>query len=324
MLLSTTGAIHTLDASLDNLHGWFDQRLPPRLTVASGDIVVYQTSDAGWGDRPPGRDEPLGRRPEGAGHALSGPIVVAGAEPGDVLEVRIGEIVPADWGFIVHRPGKARISGVLGGQPDDVTAPYFRHLYLDRTRDLYPFGHGIAVRPRPFMGIFGVAPATDGPVPTAHPGPHGGNLDCQELVSGVTLYLPVFVPGALFSVGDGHAAQGDGEVNGAAIETGMDRLELQFVVRKDRAIARPRAESPTHLIFLTCHDDLDEAVVEATRDVIAYLMERHGLSKDEAYSLCSVAVDFRITQVVDGPKGVHAMLPRTIFNDRPATFQPGR
>jgi acetamidase/formamidase len=311
-----------LDAALENLHGWFDPRLAPRLTVASGDLVLYQTSDAGWGDRPPGREQPLGRRPEGAGHALSGPVFVDGARPGETLEIRIGEIVPADWGFIVHRPGKGRISGVLGGRPDDVAEPYFRHIHLDRARGVYPYRPGIEIRPRPFMGIFGVAPASDAPVPTAHPGPHGGNLDCQELVSGVTVYLPIFVPGALFSVGDGHGVQGDGEVNGAAIETGMDHLELQLTVRRDLPIARPRAESPTHLLFLTFHDDLDEAVVMAVRDVIDYLMTARGLSKDEAYALCSLAVDFRITQVVDGPKGVHAMLPKAIFTDRPLTFQP--
>jgi acetamidase/formamidase len=171
------------------------------------------------------------------------------------------------------------------------------------------------------MGIYGVAPDDDGPVPTAHPGPHGGNLDCQELGGGVTLFLPVFVPGALFSVGDGHGAQGDGEVNGAAIETGMDRLEIQLIVRKDLQIERPRAESATHLIFLAFGEDLDAALLRALRDVMAYLMEARGLSKDEAYSLASLAVDFRITQVVDGPRGVHAMLPKAIFTADPPTWR---
>jgi acetamidase/formamidase len=325
MTLTTTGAVHTLDDDLANLHGWFSRRLPPRLTVRSGDVIVYRTCDAGWRDRPPGLEfgQTAGRKPPGTGHALSGPVYVEGAAPGDTLEVRVGEIVPSDWGFIVHRPGKAAISGALGGEPDDVDAPYFRHLFLDRERQVYPFAPGVEILPRPFMGIYGVAPDDDGPIPTAHPGPHGGNLDCQELGGGVTLFLPVFVPGALFSVGDGHGAQGDGEVNGAAIETGMDRLEIQLIIRKDLQIERPRAESATHLIFLAFGEDLDAALLRALRDVMAYLMEARGLSKDEAYSLASLAVDFRITQVVDGPRGVHAMLPKAIFTADPPTWRRG-
>ena len=181
----------------------------------------------------------------------------------------------------------------------------------------------VEIPPQPFMGIYGVAPDDDGPVPTAHPGPHGGNLDCQELGGGVTLFLPVFVPGALFSVGDGHGAQGDGEVNGAAIETGMDRLEIQLIVRKDLTIERPRAESATHLLFLAFAESLDAALLQALRNVMAYLMEARGLSKDEAYSLASLAVDFRITQVVDGPRGVHAMLPKAIFAADQPTWRQG-
>src|SRR5690242_6986937 len=219
--------IHELDDALENLHGHLSRRLAPRLRIASGDTVVYKTCNAGWNDRPPGLPpgESLGCRPEGAGHALCGPIYVEGAEPGDALEVRIGEIVPCDWGFGPPRPGRARISGILGGEPDDVGADWNRHYHLDRARGVYPIAPGIEVPVRPFMGIYATAPDEDD-VPTAHPGPHGGNMDCKELTTGTTLYLPVFVPGALFSVGDGHGTQGDGEVDGAAVETGMDRLEL--------------------------------------------------------------------------------------------------
>src|SRR6266849_1056189 len=252
MPLQSFGTTHTLDDSLDNLHGWFSRTLPPRLTVDSGNTIVYRTCDAGWGERPPGQplDQPLQRRPEGAGHALSGPVFVRGAEPGDTLQIDIRAIVPSDWGFGVHRPGRARISGILAGQPDDVAEPWFRHYTLDRSRLVYSFGSGMEVPLAPFMGIFTVAPDNDGPIPTAHPGPHGGNMDCKELGAGATIYLPVFVRGALFSVGDGHGAQGDGEVDGAAIETGMDRLELTFNVRKALPVERPRAENATHLLFL--------------------------------------------------------------------------
>jgi acetamidase/formamidase len=315
---------HHLDDAIENLHGHFSRSLAPRLTVESGDTVVYRTCDAGWADRPPGTPpgQTRGRRPGDAGHALSGPIRVNGAEPGDTLEIAIGRIVPSDWGFGVHRPGRARISGVLGGQPDDVTETWYRHYHLDRARGVYPVAPGVDVPSEPFMGIYATAPDDEGPVPTAFPGPHGGNMDCKELKPGTTLYLPVFVPGALFSVGDGHGTQGDGEVDGAAVETGMDRLELTFRVRKDLRIERPRAESATHLLFLAFHEDLDEATVIALRDAMKYLQEAQRLSKDDAYNLCSLALDVRISQLVDGLKGIHAMLPKSIFKDRPATFGP--
>ena len=158
------------------------------------------------------------------------------------------------------------------------------------------------------------------PVPTAHPGPHGGNMDCKELTTGTTLYLPIFVPGALFSVGDGHGAQGDGEVDGAAVETGMERLVLRLTARPDLALERPRAETASHLMFLAFDEDLDEATVVATRDAIGFLERERGLSHDDAYNLCSLALDLRISQVVDGLKGVHAMLPKAIFTRGAPTF----
>ncbi len=322
MTAAPTGTVHTLDDALENLHGYFSRNLPPRLRIASGDTVVYRTRNAGWNDVPPGHTEPLGLRPEGAGHALSGPVFIEGAEPGDTLEVRIEEIVPLDWGFNAHRPGDpaSRVKGLLGGEPDDVTERFFRHLPIDWSRKVSEIQPGIVVPLHPFMGIYAVAPDDDGPVPTAFTGAFGGNMDCKELVAGTTLYLPVFVPGALFSTGDGHAAQGDGEVNVTGIEAGMERVELQFVVRKNMHIARPCAETPTHLIFLGFGDDLDAALLVAARDVMHYLVEARGLTWHEAYSLASIAIDFRITQVVDGPRGVHAMLPKEIFTDRPLTF----
>jgi acetamidase/formamidase len=317
--------IYRLDGVLtENLHGWFDNGLEPLLRITPGDSVVYRTADSGWDDRAPDKAETERRRPEGAGHALAGPIWIEGAEPGDALEVRIREVMVRDWGFVVHRPGRAAISGVLGGQPDDVEEEYSRHLYLDRERGVWRFNERIEVPSAPFMGIFGVAPVKKGRTPTAHPGPHGGNMDCKELAMGATVFLPVFVPGALFSVGDGHGAQGDGEVDGAAIETGMERHVLEFTLRKDMEIKRPRAETPTHLLFLAFDEDLDTAVLEAARDVLDYLMAYQGLTKHEAYNLASLAVDFRISQVVDGPKGVHAMLPKALFISDPPTFAPQR
>jgi len=315
--------MHHLDKSQDNLHGWFSRDLPPRLRLASGDTVVYQTANAGWDDIPPGhtRETAVGLKPPDTGHALSGPVYIEGAEPGDTLEIRICEIVPTTWGFNGSRPGRTgAIAGLLGGEPDDVAERFFRHLTIDPARGTAAFGPGITVPLDPFMGIYATCPAGDAVMPTAFPGPYGGNLDCKELRAGVTLYLPVFVPGALFSTGDGHAAQGDGEVNGAAIECGMDRLTLEFAVRKDLPITRPCAETDTHLLFLAFGADLDAAILDALRDTMHYLTEQHNLTREEAYSLASLAVDFRITQVVDGPRGVHAMLPKALFTGKAATF----
>jgi acetamidase/formamidase len=313
-------ATHHVDDALSNCHGYLSRALPPVLTVDSGDTVVFKTNNAGWNDRPPGMPlgESLGRRPEGAGHCLSGPVFVRGAEPGDALQIDIGAIEPCDWGTGGHRPGKAAISGILGGQPDDVAAVWGRHFEYDRARRVYPVAPGIAVPAAPFMGIYTVAPDAEHQ-PTAFPGPHGGNMDCKELRSGTTVYLPVFVPGALFSTGDGHGTQGDGEVDGAAVETGMDRLELTLSVRKDLPIERPRAETAEHLLFLAFGETLDDAAVVAVRDAMHYLSSFHGLPWDDAYNLCSIALDLRVTQVVDGPKGVHAMLPKAIF-ERPPSF----
>ena len=313
-------ATHHLDTSLENMHGWFSRTMEPRLRIASGDTVVYATRESGWRERPPTEGEAPPARPAGAGHALSGPVFVEGAEPGDTLEVRIREIVPTHWGVNAHAPGKRAISGLLGGEPDDMTERYFRRLAIDTARGVAEFAPGITIPLDPFMGIYATCADEDGPVPTAFPGDFGGNMDCKELRAGTTLYLPVFVPGALFSTGDGHAAQGDGEVSGTAIEAGMDRLVLEFVVRKDMHIARPCAESDTHLLFLAVAEDLDRACQEALRDTMQYLVTTHGFTRPDAYALCSIAVDFRITQVVDGPRGVHAMLPRAVFPQGRATF----
>lgn len=314
--------IHHLGPEAANLHGWFDPALAPRLRVAAGDTVIYRTPDAAWDQwGPDGQDAPTRlARPEGAGHALVGPIWIDGAEPGDTLAIQIHEAVPRDWGWGVHRPGLAPLAGILAGEPDDCVARWLRIVPLDRAAAVWRFSERIAIPSAPFMGIFGVAPPAEGRTETHRPGPYGGNLDCKELGAGTTLYLPIFVPGALFSVGDGHGAQGDGEVDGAAIETGMDRLALSFTVRQGWPIERPRAETATHLLFLAFDADLDRAVVQAGRDVIGYLETVQGLSHDEAYNLASLAVDFRITQVVDGLKGVHAMLPKAIFTAAPPTF----
>jgi acetamidase/formamidase len=184
--------IHHLGPDPANLHGWFDPDLPPRLRIEPGDTVVYQTPDAAWDQWPPGAayDQPRPGRPEGAGHALVGPVAVAGAEPGDTLVVRVREVVARDWGWGVHRPGLAPLAGILAGEPDDCRAPYLQHFYLDRAAGVWRFSQRIAIPAAPFMGIFGVAPPAPGRTPTYRPGPYGGNFDCKELGAGACSTCP--------------------------------------------------------------------------------------------------------------------------------------
>ncbi len=242
------------------------------------------------------------------GHVLTGPIYVEGAAPGDVLEVRIQKIrlsTPyATNGFVPTR-------GVL--PKEDFERGQTKVIPLDVKRNVARFAEGIEIPLRPFFGSMGVAPdEAKGRTNSAPPGDHAGNLDNKELVAGTTLFIPVHVPGALFEVGDGHAGQGNGEVDITAMETSLVGT-FQFVVRKDMHLKRPRGETPTHWIAMGLDPDLDQATIAATREAIDFLVTEKHLSRADAYALCSVAVDFDITQAVDGTKGVHAMIPKAIF-----------
>jgi acetamidase/formamidase len=240
-------------------------------------------------------------------HPLTGPIWVDGAGPGDVLEVRI-------LGFeFLHPYGVTGFIPGGGTLPDEFPYSRFKLFRFDLARGVTEFAPGITLRLAPFFGSIGVAPnpivrrVSSGP-----PGHHTGNLDNKELVAGSTLYIPVHVPGALLSMGDAHAMQGDGEVTLTAVETSV-RGTVQVILRKGMRLNWPRAETPTHYIAMGLHPDLDEASKLATREVIEFLVTEKKLSRDEAYILTSVAVDFRVTQLVDGTKGVHAMIPKSIF-----------
>jgi len=242
-------------------------------------------------------------------HTLTGPIFVKGAEPGDVLEVRIQKLIPIGCGVNYHYPSAMN----KGGLPEDFPQGQFMSFQLDVLKMEATFAPGIVIPLKPFMGVMGVAPKPGERMPAAVPDYFGGNLDLKELVAGTQLYLPVNAPGALFSTGDAHAAQGDGEVNVTAIETAMEEAVFQFVVRKDMKLGRPMAETETHWITLGFHEDLDEAVKIALRDAIRFISRTHGLTPDGAYALASLAVDLRVTQIVDGNKGIHAMIPKAIF-----------
>jgi acetamidase/formamidase len=244
------------------------------------------------------------------GHILTGPIAIEEAEPGDVLEVRIQKI-DVDTPFACNAFGTGR-----GFLPDDFPYGKLKIIPLDREHMLARFAPGVNIPLHPFFGSMGVAPPESaGRLNSAPPWMHAGNMDNKELVAGTTLYIPVHAKGALFEVGDGHAGQGNGEVDITAMETFLSGT-FQFIVHKDRHLLWPRAETPTHYISMGFSEDLKEATTLAVRDMINFLVDEKHLSRDDAYMLTSVAVDVDITQLVDGKVGVHAMCPKVIFNNQ--------
>jgi len=312
---------HELRLLPQHVHwGYYDATLKPVLRIASGDTVRVETmiarglarlraagvSEAEIPDALKAVEAAVTERGPGA-HPLTGPIWVEGAEPGDVLEVRtLGFEFLHPYGVSGFIPG----SGTL---PDDFPYTRFKLFRFDIARGVTEFAPGITLPLAPFFGSIGVAPnPLVGRVSSGPPGHHTGNLDNKELVAGSTLYIPVHVPGALLSMGDAHAMQGNGEVSLTALETSV-RGTVQVSVRKGMRLNWPRAETPTHYIAMGLHPDLDEASKLATREAIDFLVTEKKLSRDEAYILVSVGVDLHVTQLVDGTKGVHAMIPKSIF-----------
>lgn len=302
-------ATHVLELARPNLRDCFDRGLPPVLTIEPGDTVIYRTLDASWGQvgaRHYGIPREIEPDPEHeSGHAICGPIAVRGAGPGDALAVEIVELRPAAWGWTWAgpRPMNPRYNM-------DLTAE--AGLAWDIGEDGWAAERntGLRLLTQPFMGVMGNAPAEPGRHSTVPPRRVGGNIDCRELVAGSTLFLPVEVEGALFSVGDGHAAQGDGEVGQTAIECGMEHVELRFQLRSQLAIEGPEAETPAGYVTLGFGESLDDAAPMALRSMLRYVERRFGVGRAEAMALSSVAVDLRVTQVVNGGTvGVHAVLP---------------
>jgi acetamidase/formamidase len=286
------------------LHGHFSPELQPVLEIESGDEVAYTTLDARWTVGADGRRfEPMDPELD-AGHALCGPVAVLGSEPGMTLAIHVEELVTdrTGWTAIADSP----LSAALGVSE---SKDFWMSWELDPLAGIARNGHGLRARMRPFLGVMGVAPAESGRHSTAPPRPTGGNLDCRELVVGSTLYLPVAVPLALFSTGDGHAAQGDGESSGTAIECGMARVRLRFELLPDLRLTMPLAQTPAGLITFGFDDDLDKAMETALGGMLDVLVERYDLARREALALSSTVVELRITQVVNGVRGVHALLP---------------
>ena len=314
-------ATHHLTASPKSVTwGYFDPSTPPALRIRSGDIVEVDTLPGGAmtaleaAGLPRDQMQPalveVERVVKDRGdvpHILTGPIWIEGAEPGDTLEVQLLSIQPAvAYAWNSFTPGR-------GFLPDEFPYAHFKLTRLDLARKVALFSDGIEIPLRPFFGVMGVAPpAATGRVSSGPPWVHAGNMDNKDLVEGTRLYIPVHVRGALFSVGDGHAGQGDGEVCVTALETAL-RGTLKLSVRKDMRVRWPRAETPTHYISMGFHENLEEATRIALNDMLDFLVQEKHVDRDTAYILASDAVDLHITQLVDGKKGVHALLPKAIF-----------
>ena len=320
------GAVHTLmPTPATVVYGGYDPAHRPALRVASGDeVVIGSVSTCGARLLRPGtdtgtiepayraiaaavRDSTLRRGP--GGHILTGPIHVEGADSGDVLEIRI-RAVELDLPYACNSFGPR--SGFL---PEDFPGTSRSKIVpLDKQRMVGIFdSSGIEIPLGPFFGSMGVAPPpAKGRIHSAPPGMHAGNLDNKEMVAGTILYVPVNVPGALLHVGDGHAAQGDGEVDITALETAL-KGRLQLIVRKDMKLAWPRGETPTHWIAMGADSNLTVATKTAVREAIALLADVYRMTREDAYMLVSTACDVRITQLVDGTMGAHVMIPKRLF-----------
>ena len=312
------GVDHTISHE-DAVHTAWNNDLDPALTVDSGAVVEFDCHHAN-GDNLTGETQSADLPDvEFVGHWLTGPVAVRGARPGDVLTVEFKAISHGDWGYTLIRRGESE-GGLL---PEDFPEPYLYHWDLDD--NVGYFENGIEIPLDPFPGVAGVAPETDGDHSTSPPRDVGGNLDIKHLTAGSTLYLPVAVDGALFSLGDGHAAQGDGEVCISPIETTLD-LTVELTVCKDMSIDRPQFETsgpftPTgrdEPMYATTGIDADlmDASKAAIRAMIERLHGQKGLSRPQAYALCSVAADLKINEIVNDPNYVvSAYLAESIFPD---------
>ncbi len=316
---------HRLEATPATVaYGYYWADAPPVLRIDSGDIIDVDTlltnTPAGLAKAGVPDDkiqaslkaivtEVTGDRKGPGGHILTGPVYVQGAEPGDVLEVKILSIdLPLDYGY----------NGCSGYLPENCEAGVpSKIIELNRKKMTAEFLPGIVIPLKPFYGSIGIAPAPElGRVSSNPPGRHAGNLDNRELVAGSTLYIPVFAKGALFEIGDGHVAQGDGEVDQTAIETSL-RSRLQLTVRKDMKLKWPRAETAADYISMATDPDLVTATKAAIQEMVDFLVSEKKLTRHQAYQRVSVAGNVAITQLVDKPNlGVHVKLPKSIFTGK--------
>lgn len=293
----------------DQTHNKFSRSIPPVLTVPSGAVISVQTEEASdaqltvestSADIPNVDFEPI--------HPLTGPVYVEGAEPGDVLAVTLHKVEMGDWGWSGIFPG-------FGFLAEEFDQPFLKTFKLGKDAKEAKFSDNISIPLKPFPGVMGVAPDTDSLLSTIPPRANGGNMDDPNMTEGTTVYFPVFVAGALFSIGDTHATQGMGEVCGTAIEAPMHIVYEVEVIKDGRGIPEPQYETKDYYAVTAFATTIDEAAKKATRYMIDYLTDVHDLSRNEAYVLCSLAGDLKIAEVVDVPHMLVAMhIPKSIFS----------
>ncbi len=337
--VDATGKYHILGCNdTTSTEGYWDNSTKPVLSMNSGDIVEIETNTHLKGKMIPGAEiddwvawykEVIAKTPDagfypddktgvqfakkGAGnHTLTGPIVINGAEPGDMLQIEILDIIPGNYGFNLN-PETSFVK--LGLLPDDFPKGRLTWYSVDQKKMKFEFLPGIEIPIRPFPGTIGVELPEKGMWSNVPPGKHGGNMDNKELVAGTVLYLPVHVPGAGLKTGDAHYAQGDGEVNLNALEGAFKSMTLRITIRKDLKglVQEPFASTPTHWIAMGFHTDMLESTKMAVRNAIKFLQKRYGMNELDCYGFCSMAVDLRVTQVVDLTMGIHAMIPKAYF-----------
>ncbi|MDE0075413.1 MAG: acetamidase/formamidase family protein [Gammaproteobacteria bacterium] len=292
----------------ENSHNRWSSTIPPQLTVPSGAVVEVFTKEASDGQITESTTaEDLANVDFDLIHALTGPIYVEGASPGDILAVTLHEIEVQGWGWAGIFPG-------FGFLADEITGPWIRGFPMEPGATEVAFNDDITIPLAPFAGVMGVAPDTDSMLVTIPPRTNGGNMDNRHMIAGTTVYFPVQVEGALFSIGDAHAAQGDGEVSGSAIETPVRVVFEVEVMENTRGMVEPQYESDDYYAVTGFGTTIDEAARKATRYMIDYLVAEHGLTREEAYVLCSIAGDMKISETVDVPHMLVSMhMPKGIF-----------
>jgi len=328
---------HQLKATPETVQwGWLDPKEPPKLSIESGDIVSVETLMHAKDQIQKGVSiekivELRKANPGGGPHSMTGPIFVKGAMPGDVLEIRILKIVPKHTGATFNLPGKE--FPTIGALAKDFPEGYVKYWDIDPKAKTMQFKPGIEIPLRPFPGTLAAGIDPDDPSPrkggskdplapvsTIRPWKNGSNMDINELVEGSTIYLPVFQEGGLIWTGDSHCAQGNGEVSLTAVECSYEEIRLQPIVRKDLKLTWPRIETKTHYIQVGFDEDLYKAFLAALTETVDFLVQQKGLDRYEAYNLASVAADCRVSQVVDVRKGVHCMMPKSIFKGEKSAY----
>jgi acetamidase/formamidase len=306
----TQGKVHILPATMETTQwGWYDNAQKPVLTIKPGDTVVMETMMHFHDQFMPGKTladlaKIRADNPGRGAHTLSGPIYVEGAEPGDVLKVTINKIVPRAYGMNVNYPG------VAGLFPKEFPEGQIRLVYLDWDKKVAEFLPGVMIPLRPFPGILGVARAEAGRHSTVPPGRYAGNLDIRELTAGTSLNVPVFVKGALLWASDGHAAQGNGEINLTAIETAFKEFNITVDVIKGRPLEWPRIETPTHWLTVGYDEDLNKALDILKVETAKFIAEQRGVSAADAQRIMQQTWDCRIAEVVNIVRGTYCFNPK--------------